>query len=147
MERMAEMPLIPELILIEQCGWGSCSEVWLGSDRQGNRRAVRMVSKRKHPALLAMERQSLFLYRASAGNHTNLLPILAIGETAEYLYSIMEPADNVSRSRTYYKPDTLAKRIFCRMENIVSILNYLDAILAGIERLHERNIAHGDLKA
>ena len=146
MEREKRKPEIPDLVLNSMCGRGCSSEVWLGVDRNGSLRAVRVVSKKRNPALLAVERESLLLYRTLAGTHAHLLPILSAGETAEYLYRVMEPADNCSRSLTGYEPDTLAGRIGRRRDPLVTVLGYLEAILAGIEQLHVRNIVHGDLK-
>ena len=85
MKGVNEAPAIPDYVLTRRCGRGGCSEVWLGSDRHGRLRAVRTVSKNLAPALLELERRSLLLYRTQAGDHTHLLPVLAAGETPEYL--------------------------------------------------------------
>ena len=136
-------PHVPGFTLDFCCGRGGSSEVWLGSDRSGRRVAVRLVSRKQDCALLATERKALSLYRA-AGEHENLLKILDSGETADHFYCVMEPADNFRRG-SGYEPDTLAKRIRHRRENWSAVLSELDAIAAGVERLHGRKMVHGDL--
>ena len=145
-EDMYEAPEIPEIRLTTYCGSGASSEVWLGVDRTGIRRAVRIIRKCRCPMLLEMERRAISLYREKAGSHSHLLPILYADETPEYLYSVTEPADNFCNSAYFYEPDTLAERICFRTETVASILSYLDAILEGVERLHSLNMAHRDLK-
>ena len=137
------VPHIPGFALDCRCGQGGSSEVWLGKDRSGRRRAVRLVSRKRDPALLAREREALSLYRA-AGDHANLLKILDSGETADYLYSVTEAADNFLPVGGYV-PDTLARRIGLRTGNLRTVLNDLDSITAGVEQLHRRDLVHGDL--
>jgi len=136
-------PHIPGFTLDSCCGRGGSSEIWLGSDPSGRRRAVRLVSRKRDRNLLEMEREALSLYRA-AGDHRHLLKILDSGETADYLYCIMEPADNFLHSPEY-EPDTLAKRLRYRKNNWPDIVNDLEAIASGVEQLHNRNMVHGDL--
>ncbi len=138
------VPHIPGFTLDRCCGRGGSSEVWLGTDPSGRRRAVRLVSKKPDRALLDMEREALSLYR-SAGEHEHLVKILDSGETEDHLYCVMEPADNFRRSGGY-EPDTLARRICRRKENWSSIVNDLDAIASGVEQLHCRDLVHGDLQ-
>lgn len=144
--RIQAPPVIPEFHLTCCCGRGSSSEVWLGTDRRGFRRAVRIVSKRRQPALLEAERKAIALYRSRAGTHSHLLEILDAGETAEYLYCVTEPADNCCRSKCVYEPDTLAKRMRHHAWTMQTVCSYVDALLAGVEQLHSGNIAHHDLK-
>ena len=139
-------PKIPGYTLLFCCGAGTGSEVWLGMDRRQNLLAVRLVSKTHDPALLTAERRGAVLYRSLAGWHANLMRILDFGETADYLYSVTEPADNISGAYGRYEPDTLARRMKSGKMAFHAVLQCLNAVLAGMRYLHERNIAHCDLK-
>lgn len=138
-------PEIPDFKLTECCGRGTAGEVWLGRDSQSTLRAVRLIRKQNHRALLQKERQGILLYLNLRGKNDHLLEIFSFGETEEFLYCIMEPADNIADSNGHYAPDTLAERINSRKENADTLL-HLDAILSGVEQLHSQNIFHGDLK-
>lgn len=140
-----EKPEIPGFTLLSCCGTGKVSKVWLGMDRRRNMHAIRLVSKTLDPALLTAERRGLRLYRLQGGEHANLMKILDFGETTDHLYSIMDPADNISLEHGCYEPDTLAGRMKYQMPFHV-VLQYLDAVLAGMMHLHERDLAHCDLK-
>ena len=146
MIKMTGSPEIPGFTLLERCGRGSAGEVWLGYDRKKKLQAVRMVSKRRNPVLAAAERRGVQLYRPYSGRQANLMKILEVGETADYLYCITEPADNISRERGCYVPDTLERRLESGRLTSAEILNCLKSILDGICYLHERRISHGDLK-
>lgn len=139
-------PKIPGVTLLERCGFGTVSEVWLGIDRHQTLQAVRLVSKMRDPALLAMERRAMFWYRPLSGQHGNLMKILGSGENAGYLYSITEPADNICGNSGRYEPDTLDRRLKSRKLTSAKILSCLEDILSGIRYLHNRNVSHGDLK-
>ena len=141
----SHVPRIPGFTLICRCGKGYSSEVWLGKNAAGGRYAIRLVSKRRDPALVDMERQAVSLY-CTAGKHDHLLEVLRADETPEYFYCIMEPADNVCRGTGRYEPDTLARRLHRRTDTFHTALNYLEAIAAGLEQLHGQNIVHTDLQ-
>ena len=145
-ERQLEKPSIPGFTLLSCCGFGTVSEVWLATDRRRNLQAVRLVSKNRSPELLKAERRGVVLYRSLCGDHANLLRILDFGETPDYLYSVTEPADNISRAGGRYEPDTLSGRMkYCKL-TIGGVMKYLQAILEGMGHLHDRNMAHCDLK-
>ena len=143
---MVEFPKIPGVTLLERCGCGTVGEVWLGRALNRNLHAVRLVSKKRDPALLAMERRAMSRYRPLSGQHANLMKILDAGETAGYLYSITEPADNIFGNSVRYEPDTLDRRLKSRKLTSAKILSCLEDILSGIRYLHKRNVSHGDLK-
>ena len=142
---MNGVPSIPGMTLTRCCGRGSVGEVWLGFDRWGRRRAVRLVSKRNDPDLLALERRGTALYCRGSVDHVHLLKIFHLGETPEYFFSVMEPADNFHRAGDIYEPDTLGRRLRCRKSGSVPVFRCLDAILKGMAGLHARDLSHGDL--
>jgi len=144
-EIMNGIPSVPGMTLTVCCGHGSVGEVWLGFDRWGRRRAVRLVSKHHDPALLALERRGAALYCRGSRDHVHLLKIFRMGETPEYFFSVMEPADNFHRAGDIYEPDTLGRRLRCRKGGKVPVFRCLDAILTGMAGLHARNLTHGDL--
>ena len=149
MEHRTEEKHIPELPgwkLRVCCGCGSIAEVWLGSDSCGNRRAVRLVSRKLNPAVLSKERRGAALYRKLCGRNPHLLKIYQTGETSDYFYSIMECADCLYRPDGSVMPDTLAARLERAPLPVSETLGYLDSILSGVEYLHEHELAHGDLQ-
>jgi len=143
---MMELPKIPGITLLEKCGSGTAGEVWLGTDRHRTLQAVRLVSKKRDPALLAAERRAMSRYRPLSSQHANLMKILGTGETDGYLYSITEPADNICGGSGRYEPDTLDRRLKNRKLTSADIMFWLEEILNGVQYLHKRNVAHGDLK-
>ena len=141
-----EKPKIPNFTLVELCGRGASSEVWLGIDPNGIKRAIRIVSKNEPRIRVEAESRAVAMYRNVANQHRNLLDILYIGETAKCLYYVTELADNVREFNNKYEPDTLAWRIRNHQETPDSIRHYIGAILDGVEQLHVNHIAHYDLK-
>lgn len=139
-------PKIPGFTLLSCCGTGTVSKVWLGMDRRRNLLAVRLVSKTRDSALLKAERRGVVLYYSLGGEHANLMRILEFGETPEYLYSITELADNISRVYGHYEPDTLSGRMKYRKLTSCGVMKCLNAVLDGMRYLHKRNMAHCDLK-
>ena len=138
-------PRIPGFTLLCRCGKGGSSEVWLGKDPAGGRYAIRLVSRDRDPVLADMEREAVALYR-TAGKHVHLLNILHAGETPNYFYCVMEPADNICPGTGRYKPDTLAQRLVRGTDDQSAALDHLEAIAAGLEQLHGQNIVHTDLQ-
>jgi len=137
---------LPGWTLSVCCGCGSVAEVWLGSDACGNRRAVRLVRRKLNPAVLSKERRGAALYRKLCGRNPHLLKIYQTGETANHLYSIMECADSLHVTDRSFVPDTLAARLERAPLAVDEVQAYLDPILSGVEYLHDRNLAHGDLQ-
>ena len=141
-----KIPEIPGFELVKRCGTGRSCEVWLGLDRYGEQYAVRVVNKKCGDPLLEAERRAVHLYLPLSRGHANLLKILDHGETPDCLYSIMEPADNISCGYERYEPDTLDRRLKRNRLTTTGILKCLESILSGIQYLHECGMAHGDLK-
>ncbi|OQA82902.1 MAG: Serine/threonine-protein kinase PrkC [Lentisphaerae bacterium ADurb.Bin242] len=144
----AVKPKIPNFAIVELCGRGGSSEVWLGIDDDGIKRAIRIMDKVNEETAHRIEAESkaIALYRNVASQHANLLEILYIGKTPKYLYYVTELADNVAQFDNKYEPDTLAWRIQNSACTPDEVIGYIEAILDGIEQLHTHHIAHHDLK-
>ena len=140
------IPRLPGWTLSVCCGRGSIAEVWQGEDPCGHRQAVRLVSRKQDPAVLAKERAGVGLFWKLCGRNPHLLNIYQTGETADHLYSIMECADSLYGPDHSFVPDTLAARLERAPLPVDEVLTYLDSILSGVEFLHDRNLAHGDLQ-
>lgn len=140
------IPELPGWTLSVCCGRGSIAEVRLGSDVCGNRRAVRLVNRKLNPAVLAKERRGTEFYQKMCGRNPHLLKIYQTGETADHLYSIMECADSLPGPNPAFVPDTLAARLEQAPLAVDEVQAYLDPILSGVEYLHDRSLAHGDLQ-
>jgi len=145
-KKRSGVPEIPGFTLLSRCGSGTAGEVWLGMDRQRKLQAVRLVGKTVNAALLRTERRGIKLCRSLGTEHVNLMRILDSGETAEHLYCITDAADNLRAGSGSYEPDTLSGRITQGGLTFRAVLRCLDAILAGMEHLHEHGLAHCDLK-
>lgn len=80
-------PYIPDFNIVEQCGQGGSSTVWLGVDYDGIRRAIRIIDlvRGRSREQIEAEKNAISLYRNVANRHENLLDILYIGKTNEYL--------------------------------------------------------------
>lgn len=141
-------PYIPDFNIVEQCGQGGSSTVWLGVDYDGIRRAIRIIDlvRGRSREQIEAEKNAISLYRNVANRHENLLDILYIGKTNEYLYYVTELADDTGDVQSRYNPDTLAYRIYAHKLSKEEMLNCISEILDGVEQLHVNGIAHHDLK-
>lgn len=135
---------IPDFSLTELCGKGGSSEVWVGIDPCGIRRAIRIFPKDKGENLLMQERYAIRTYRHIASHHPHLLDFLYVGETEKCLYCITELADSAGKDQ--YKPNTLTWRIKYAHEPVEILRKHLSDILDAIEYLHNAGLAHNDLK-
>lgn len=145
---MNRKPQIPDFNIVEQCGQGGSSTVWLAIDYDGIRRAIRILDRitPRNQGRVEAEAKAISLYRNVANRHENLLDILYIGKTEEYLYYVTELADDTGDIQSKYQPDTLAWRIRNKNYSKSEMLDYIEAILDGVEQLHSNRLAHHDLK-
>ena len=141
-------PKIPNFTIVEQCGRGGSSTVWLAIDSDGIRRAIRIMDSvdPENKERIEAEGNAISMYRNVANQHPNLLDILYFGRTSKYLYYVTELADNIASFECKYRPDTLSNRIRTRRYSKSEALDYIEAILNGVEYLHKRHLAHHDLK-
>ena len=140
-------PAIPDFVLVEKCGAGASGTIYLGVDRDGIRRAVRVLRyDALTPERIAAEKAAVGRYRNLIHGERGLVDVLYTGETPEVLYYVMPLADELNARWCKYRPATLAARLgdggFTREERCATLLAVADAL----RRMHERGLAHCDLK-
>jgi serine/threonine protein kinase len=82
--------------------------------------------------------------------HENLLNIDHVGKTAEYLFYVMDPADDVSgvpaSDDPGYRPATLQSKLETGPLPPEICLDYARQLLAGLAALHAAGMVHRDVK-
>jgi serine/threonine protein kinase len=147
-------PELPDFDLIRPVGRGGFGEVWLGANRTtGQLRAIKLIPLRQSgqsdPA--AREIASLTRLEASLGRqHANLLSIHHVGRTADYLFYVMDPADDVrggpASNNRDYRPATLQSRLQAAPLSAEVCRDYAGQLLAGLASLHAAGMVHRDVK-
>ena len=139
-----ELPHIPGFRLIELCGRGGSGSVYLGIDRDGVRRAVRIIRRDVHVG--EREDAAVARYRNLAHGNAHLIDILYSGHIRSTVYHILPLADSASARQYRYRPLTLAEKLRrggCSPEEKLRIVRDIaDAVVF----LHEHGVAHRDLK-
>ena len=146
-------PEVPDLDLLRRIGQGGFGEVWLAMNRAtGRLRAVKLIPLRGHRADPAgREIVSLAHLEAQLGTrHENLLDIHHVGKTADYLFYIMDPADDISggaaTAEPDYRPATLARRLEQGPLPTGECRETARQLLAGLAHLHAAGMIHRDVK-
>ena len=138
---------IPGFRLIEQCGRGGSGSVYLGIDRDGVRRAVRIVHPvANRPGIPARESSAVALYRNLAHGHPHLIDILYSGHVGSTVYYILPLADSASVRQYRYRPLTLAERLLRGDCTAAEKLRIVRDVADAVAFLHEHGVAHRDLK-
>jgi serine/threonine protein kinase len=82
--------------------------------------------------------------------HENLADIHHVGKTADYLFSIMDPADDISggsaTAEPDYRPATLARRLEQGPLPTGECRETARQLLAGLAHLHAAGMIHRDVK-
>jgi serine/threonine protein kinase len=147
-------PELPDFDLIRPVGHGGFGEVWLAANRTtGQLRAIKIIPLRQpgqaDPA--AREIASLTRLEANLGRqHPNLLCIHHVGKTANYLFYVMDPADDVgggpASNAPDYRPATLQSRLEAGPLSAEVCRDYASQLLAGLASLHAAGMVHRDVK-
>jgi serine/threonine protein kinase len=144
-----QAPNIPDFTIEGYCGSGAYGNVWVGRDRDGIRRAIKVLDLQRLKALGVLEREerAIRLVRRSDLHHPGLIEIHHAGETAECIYYVMDLADDLSGGTGEYQPDTLDQRLkrgvaFDAAECLHLAVCLLDALTA----LHSHGLVHRDIK-
>ncbi|MGA2797323.1 MAG: serine/threonine-protein kinase [Thermoguttaceae bacterium] len=95
-----EPPQVQDYDLIRPIGEGGFGRVWLAANQTtGRLRAVKLIPLRRSGATDAAGREIVSLTRLEVNlghRHQNLLSIHHVGKTADYLFYVMDLADDIS---------------------------------------------------
>ncbi len=141
-------PAIPDFEFVRRLGRGGFGEVWLARSVTGVHRAVKIV-----PAGPGAEREldGVGAFETFAEAHECLVEVRHVGRAGDWLFIVMPLADGYSTGQTFqpddYVPRTLAEDIrrrgFLDASEVVEVVSWL---AAGLDHLHARGVAHGDIK-
>src|SRR6266480_5512800 len=134
-------------------GRGGYGEIWLARSLTGALRAVKVVYRSTFESERAFQRefQGMSSFEPISRAHAGFVDILHVGRTREYLYYIMELADDHVAGRNIdivnYAPRTLKSDVdrhkrLSASESIQLGLSLTDALQA----LHAHGLSHRDIK-
>jgi len=149
----AQVPQIPDHEVLRVIGRGAYGEIWLARTVTGALRAVKIVYRSTFESERAFQRefQGMSAFEPISRAHAGFVDILHVGHTGEYLYYIMELADDHVAGRKIdianYEPRTLKSDLarhkrLSAAESIQLGLSLTEALGA----LHARDLAHRDIK-
>ncbi len=145
---------IPEYELLRIIGEGGFGQVWLAKNRTtGRLRAVKLVPLGRSDGTDRAGREIMSLTRLEANlrhHHANLLPIHHVGKTAEFLYYVMDLADDVSgkpaTDGSDYRPASLESRLETGPLEAEKCSRCARQLLEGLASLHQASMVHRDVK-
>lgn len=149
-----DAPKILDFSLVRRIGSGGFGEVWLAVNRTtGQLRAVKVIALRRSDVSDPAGREIASITRLEANvrrRHPNLLDIHHVGQTDQYLFYVMDLADDVSgkpaSSDASYRPATLQRRLERGPLPPQECWDYARQLLEGLASLHEAGMVHRDVK-
>ena len=149
----ANVPIIPDHEVLRVIGRGAYGEIWLARALTGALRAVKIVYRSTFESERAFRREfeGMSSFEPISRVHAGFIDILHVGRTSEYLYYIMELADDHLAGRRIdianYEPRTLKSELerqehLSASESIRLGLSLTEALQA----LHEHGLTHRDIK-
>src|SRR3954465_3433204 len=95
------IPLVPDHEVLRVIGRGAYGEIWLARSVTGALRAVKVVYRTTFESERAFQRefQGMSSFEPISRAHPGFVDILHVGRTGEYLYYIMELADDEAAGR------------------------------------------------
>jgi eukaryotic-like serine/threonine-protein kinase len=147
-------PQVPDYDLIRPIGEGGFGRVWLAANQTtGHLRAVKLIPLKRSGTADAAGREIMSLTRLEANighRHQNLLSIHHVGRTADYLFYVMDLADDISGHAASndpgYQPATLQKRLEIGPLDADECFSCARQLLAGLASLHKAGMVHRDVK-
>lgn len=147
-------PRVPDFELIRPIGWGGFGQVWLATNRTtGHLRAVKVIGLGGSGTTDPAGREITSITRLEQSVHThhpNLLDIQHVGKTAEHLFYVMEPADDLwggpASADGGYRPATLQSKLETGPLGPEECLRYAEELLGGLAHLHTAGMVHRDVK-
>ena len=145
--------MIPDHEVLRVIGRGAYGEIWLARSLTGALRAVKVVHRATFESERAFQRefQGMSSFEPISRAHNGFVDILHVGRTREYLYYIMELADDHVAGRkidvVQYVPRTLKTdvdrhRRLSADESIQLGISLTEAL----RFLHEHDLTHRDIK-
>jgi eukaryotic-like serine/threonine-protein kinase len=149
----AQIPQIPDHEVLRVIGRGAYGEIWLARTVTGALRAVKTVYRSTFESERAFQRefQGMSAFEPISRAHAGFVDILHVGHTSEYLYYIMELADDHVAGRKIdivnYEPRTLKSDLARhRRLSAAESIRLGISLTAALEALHARELAHRDVK-
>jgi len=152
-------PRVPDFELLRPIGQGGFGQVWLATNlTTGHLRAVKVISLHSpgatgYPQAGPAGREITSITRLEDrvhARHQNLLDIQHVGKTAEHLFYVMEPADDVSggpaSADESYRPATLQSRLESGPLPPEECERCAEELLTGLAHLHAAGMVHRDVK-
>ncbi|HUT95685.1 MAG TPA: serine/threonine-protein kinase [Thermoguttaceae bacterium] len=147
-------PRVPDFDLLRPIGRGGFGEVWLATNRTtGRLRAVKVIPLKPAGATDPAGREISSIARLEASvqaERPHLLTIHHVGKTADFLFYVMDPADDVAGGPASadpgYRPATLRSRLQNGPLSPDECFSCARQLLAGLVSLHEAGMVHRDVK-
>jgi eukaryotic-like serine/threonine-protein kinase len=152
-EVSVKIPVVPDHEVLRVIGRGAYGEIWLARSLTGALRAVKVVYRTTFESERAFQRefQGMSAFEPISRAHAGFVDILHVGRTPDYLYYIMELADDHVAGRKIdvdkYQPRTLKSDLERRNH-----LSAAESIQLGISlsealgALHACGLTHRDIK-
>ena len=152
-DEAAQIPIIPDHEVLRVIGRGAYGEIWLARSLTGALRAVKVVHRSTFESERAFKREfeGMSSFEPISRAHAGFVDILHVGRTSQYLYYIMELADDHLTGREIdalnYAPRTLKSEIerHQRLPAAESIRLGI-SLTEALETLHASGLTHRDIK-